>query len=556
MAAFAWAAFVAAAYEGARHDNLGYVYWRNATKRTTGSVIPWPKRIHFTSGSDYLKIRPNKFIVESQGQLMRCNIVAWAQDRYLKELFFDDVKPEDKDATPTNGRQLGSLDTLRLATSNQDGSFRCDVIPQVDDMDEAYNLTVASTSSENGNKTVEAHLEARSCWGILRGLETFSQLVFNLKGDTYAIRPVEVEDEPRFKHRGFMLDTARHYISLEKILDLIDAMAFNKLNIFHWHMVDDQSFPYESSTYPQLSKRSSYRPELVYSRQTVQAVIFYAAIRGIRVMPELDTPGHSYTLRHVPNVLSVCHDEKTKRPNGDFGPIDPTNPNAYKSVNRLLAELASVFPEQYFHAGGDEVDFDCWKSNPDITEWMVAQNMSGNYEELSNYYIRRLYNMIKGHKKTMLVWQEVFDFEANLPKDTIIHVWKDINNKPAFMKELNKVVRAGYQALLSSCWYLNYIDYGQDWIKYYQCDPADSKYIDPQFREQILGGEICMWTEFVDDTNVVSRTWPRASAAAERLWSPETSNNVNEFLNRLEQHRCRLTYRGIQAEPVNGPGYC
>lgn len=188
---------------------------------------------------------------------------------------------------------------------------------------------------------------------------------------------------------------------------------------------------------------------------------------------------------------------------------------------------------------------------------MAAHNMSGQYEELSNYYIRRLYNMLtKEHGKTMLVWQEVFDMGANLPlENTLVHVWKYINDKPAYMAQLARVVNSGYNALLSSCWYLNYIDYAQDWIKFYQCDPREAP-VSPHEAHRVLGGEICMWTEYVDDSNVISRSWPRASAAAERLWSPMEANNVDEFLHRLEQHRCRLLARGINAEPVNGPGYC
>ena len=353
-----------------------------------------------------------------------------------------------------------------------------------------------------------------------------------------------------------MLDTARHYISLEKILNLLDAMACNKLNVFHWHLVDDQSFPWESYVYPQLSKENSFRPNLIYTRQDLKFVILYAATRGIRVVAELDTPGHSYSLRQIPNLLSKCYDPKTKQPNGDFGPIDPTKSSAYKSIDKLLGEINEIFYDNYFHAGGDEVEFDCWASNPEIKSWMSARNISGNYEELSNYYIRRLYNLAKAKNMTMLVWQEVFDMGANLPKDAIIHVWKNINDRPNYMKELAKVVKSGYRALLSSCWYLNYIDYGEDWIKFYECDPVETKKLTSDEQKLVLGGEICMWTEYVDDTNVVSRTWPRASAAAERLWSSNKVNDVNEFAQRLEQHRCRLQARGIQAEPLIGPGYC
>lgn len=477
-----------------------------------------------------------------------------ALERYSRKLLFDDVGPESKDDAHRGRRKkVGQLKTAEVVGLQ---NFHCGIVPGPD-MDEAYNLTVSRIGT-----SFKLVLTARSGWGLLRALETLSQLIFNIKPEpgqaedvaTFAINIVDIQDEPRFKHRGFMLDTARHYIPVETILQMLDAMSFNKLNVFHWHIIDDQSFPLASETFPELSK-SAFKPDMVYTRQDVQIIILYAALRGIRVIPELDSPGHTYSMRQIPDLLSECYDSKTARSNGDFGPINPTKDSTYKTINDLIIEFKSQFSDPYFFAGGDEVDFDCWKSNPQINSWMKARNMSGNYEELTNHYMRQLYETLKYHEKTMVVWQEVFDMGAKLPLDTIVSVWKYINDTPAYMAQLASVVEQGYQAILSSCWYLNYIDYGQDWIKFYACDPRSSP-IERKHEHLIIGGEICMWTEFVDHTNVMSRTWPRASAAAERLWSPKEANDVEEFLHRLEQHRCRLLYRGINAEPVNGPGYC
>jgi hexosaminidase len=525
--------------------------------------VPQPKEMRRDNHLDYLEIVPSEFKLDSVLN-RECIIVSMAGKRYLPKLLFDDVAPEPKD-DPMFGRRrrLGRLERVELVAGDY---FKCESMPH-SDMDESYELVVEPVgghyndtrpTSSGQEQTFNGRIVARSSWGLLRGLETLSQLIFNIEPSSgrFGIGLVSIKDAPRFKHRGFMLDTARHYISLERIFEILDAMAADKLNVFHWHLVDDQSFPFQSAVFPQLSKLNSFRPELIYTPKDVQLVIMYAALRGIRVLPELDTPGHTYALRHIPNLLTECFDTKTGQPNGDFGPVDPTQPSAYAAVNKLLHEFAQVFADSHFHAGGDEVEFDCWRSNERVNNWMKANNMSDNYEALTNYYMRQLHKLIgTQHNKTMIVWQEVFDLGANLPKDVIVHVWKDINNKPGYMEELAGVVKAGYPALLSSCWYLNYIDYGQDWIKFYQCDPrADPVGVDTQ--HLVLGGEICMWTEYVDDTNVVSRTWPRASAAAERLWSPISSNDPKEFVSRLEQHRCRLIRRGIQVEPVVGPGYC
>lgn len=423
-------------------------------------------------------------------------------------------------------------------------------------MDESYTL-VATTESAPA-----IEIRANTSWGILRGLETMSQLIYKLADEnlvedsSFALEPVIIVDEPRFKHRGYMLDTSRHYISIEKIKLLLDAMSYNKLNVFHWHFSDDQSFPLVSSTFAQLSKETAYRPHLVYKPGDVSELIRYAADRGIRVMAELDSPGHSYSLRSLEGLLTKCYNETSGQPDGDLGPIDPTQLASYKIVAQLIKELGSTFRESLFHAGGDEVEYDCWNSNPQIRQWMLEHKIDGKYHELSNFYIRKIYDILSHYNKTMVVWQEVFDNNASLPLDSIVHVWKNIANPPAFMEETKEIVQKGYRAILSSCWYLNYIDYGQDWVKFYQCEPRQRPYIEETLEELVIGGEVCMWTEFVDDTNVISRTWPRASAAAERLWSPADITNVGNFLHRLEQIRCRMLSRGVDAEPVSGPGFC
>lgn len=516
-------------------------------QRTVGSVIPEPMSLKFLNNSDYLAIEPYQFQLNVYGLARDCSIVIRAVERYKRKFLFDDVEPSDRDDPEAGHRkQLGQLVSLDI---DQHSNFVCESLPHYE-MDESYSLRIVA-EGQNG----EASLEANTSWGILRGLETFSQLIFNYDSK-YAVRTVDITDKPRFKHRGFMLDTARHYISLRKIKKLLDAMAFNKLNVFHWHMVDDQSFPYESSVFPQLSKKTSFRPYMTYTQKDVERIIKYAADRGIRVIPELDTPGHTYAMRYVPNLLTKCFNSKTGKPNGDFGPIDPTQDGSYNLVGELIKEFKNLFKDNFFHAGGDEVEFDCWASNPNVVDWMQKHGMAGDFKKLSTFYIEKVSDILSRNNQTMIVWQEMFDDGANLDKDAVVvHVWKNINNRPAFMKELKHVVSANYRALLSSCWYLNYIDYGQDWIKFYRCDPA-SKPIDENEEHLVLGGEICMWTEYVDDTNVLTRTWPRASAAAERLWSPKETVDEEKFLHRLEQMRCRLLSRGVAAEPVNGPGYC
>lgn len=527
-------------------------------------MIPWPKNLTFFSSNpddDYLLINASNFRLLLNDKVSKCSIVQRAIDRYIgrKGLLFDDLKPNPSDDHTGQMKQIGSIDSVELRglESNELSSFACDSIPN-EQMIEDYFLDLSAKPN--------ARLEAKTSWGLIRGLETLSQLIFeiDLKSSSFGIRAVIIDDGPRFKFRGYMLDTARHYISLNNIYTTLDAMAFNKLNVFHWHIVDDQSFPYVSSFHPELSQKSSFRPNMIYTQADIRAIINYAADRGIRVLPEFDSPGHTYSMRHLPDFLTECYNTETKEPSGDYGPVNPIKLDNYKIMAKFIKEFKQLFPDSYFHAGGDEVDYDCWKSNPEITQWLIDRNMTGNYKQLQNTYIRKIYDFLAYYNRTMLVWQEVFDDGAQLPQDAIIHIWKYRGERAAYMEELKRVVSAGYRAILSSCWYLNYIDYGQDWVKLYQCDPRVEQTkingrnkLSPLVKQElVLGGEICMWSEFVDDTNVITRSWPRASAAAERLWSPGSKTNVNDFLHRLEQMRCRLLRRGVQAEPVNGPGYC
>lgn len=298
------------------------------------------------------------------------------------------------------------------------------------------------------------------------------------------------------------------------------------------------------------TNRGAYDPEThVYRPADVQYVIGEAAARGIRVMVEFDTPGHTLSWGQAyPELLTTCYTGDA--PNGELGPLDPTRKETYVFMAHFFAEVARVFPDQYLHLGGDEVSFDCWQSNPNITSFMRRMGFSSRFDKLEEYYIQRLLEIIQTLRKSYVVWQEVFDNNVTIAPDTVVHVWKPPQNE-----ELASVTSAGYRALLSACWYLDYISYGADWKKYYACDPHNFRG-SPQQKALVIGGEVCLWSEYIDATNIISRAWPRASAAAERLWSPATVNSVEEAAPRLEEHRCRMRRRGLMVEPQNGPGFC
>ncbi|XP_019496594.1 PREDICTED: beta-hexosaminidase subunit beta [Hipposideros armiger] len=414
----------------------------------------------------------------------------------------------------------------------------CDTFPNISS-DESYTLLV---------KGPAALLKANRVWGVLRGLETFSQLIYQDPYGAYTINESTISDSPRFPHRGILIDTARHYLPVNSILKTLDAMAFNKFNVLHWHIVDDQSFPYQSITFPELSNKGSYSLSHVYTPNAIRTVLEYARLRGIRVIPEFDTPGHTQSWgKGQKDLLTPCYN---KHQSGTFGPINPIRNTTYSFLSTFFREISVVFPDQFIHLGGDEVEFYCWESNPDIQYFMKQKGFGSDFKKLESFYIQKLLDIISTIKKGSIVWQEVFDDKVKLQPGTVVQVWK----RESYAQEQNVITAAGFPVILSAPWYLDWISYGQDWINYYKVEPLDFGGSQEQ-KKLVIGGEACLWGEYVDATNLTPRLWPRASAVGERLWSQKEIKNIDDAYKRLTIHRCRMVRRGIAAQPLF-TGYC
>ncbi len=398
--------------------------------------------------------------------------------------------------------------------------------------DESYSLEVSSSG---------AKLDAATPLGIMRGLETFLQLV-QTTSDGFAAPAIAIQDQPRFLWRGLMIDVGRHFIPLDVLKRNLDGMAAVKLNVFHWHLSENQGFRIESKKFPKLQEMGS--DGLYYTQHEVRDLIAYARDRGIRVVPEFDMPGHSTAwFVGYPELASGPGPYQIERKWGVFDPaMDPTQERTYKFLDTFIGEMANLFPDHYFHIGGDEVNGKQWDANPNIKAFMRAHGLKTN-QDLQAYFNTRVQRIVSKHGKTMVGWDEIL--RPDLPKDTVVQSWRGQDSLAAAAKQ-------GYRGILSFGYY---VDLMWPASKHYAVDPMSdaAANLSPDEKKLILGGEACMWSEYVSPENIDSRIWPRTAAIAERLWSPQDVTEVNSMYQRLQEVSRWLDWLGLTHYSSYGP---
>jgi len=379
--------------------------------------------------------------------------------------------------------------------------------------DESYTLEITSTG---------ATLSAPTPLGTLRGLQTFLHLV-QATPTGYAVPAVSIQDKPRFPWRGLMVDVGRHFMPLDSLRRTLDGMEAVQLNVFHWHLSDNQGFRVESKKFPKLQGEGS--DGHFYTQSEIREFIDFARDRGIRVIPEFDVPGHCTAMFvGYPELASGPGPYQIERHWGVMDPaIDITRESSYKFLDTLFGEMADLFPDQYFHIGGDEVNGKQWDANPEIQKFKTSHNIKDN-AGLQAYFNRRLLKIVNAHSKIMMGWDEILSPE--LPKTSVIQSWRG-------QQSLADAARQGYRGLLSNGYY---IDLMQPASQHYAADPLSgpAASLTAEEKQRVLGGEATMWTEYVSPENLDSRVWPRTAAIAERLWSPQTVTDVNSMYHRLK----------------------
>jgi hexosaminidase len=310
-------------------------------------------------------------------------------------------------------------------------------------------------------------------------------------------------------------------------------MAAVKLNVFHWHLSEDQGFRIESRAFPKLAGMGS--DGMFYTQQQARDIVAYAHDRGIRVVPEFDMPGHtSAWFVGYPDLASAPGPFHIEREFGIFDPVmDPTRESTYKFLDTFIGEMAAIFPDHFLHIGGDENNGVEWQANPHIQSFMREHNLKDT-AALQNYFNQRLLKLLEKHGKQMIGWDEILT--PDLPKGVVVQSWRGVDSLSAGAKN-------GYSGILSAGYYLNLNDTAAE---HYMVDPLPvASDLSPEQQAHILGGEACMWTEQADVQTIDSRIWPRAAAIAERLWSPRNVDGVDDMYRRLTVESLRLEALGL-----------
>ena len=432
-----------------------------------------------------------------------------------------------------------------LVSDSLCGQIRIDVqnciteIPELDD-DESYRLRIDNTGIS---------LTAPTTWGALHGVTTLWQLHAHgqLHGASWFI-----EDRPRFSWRGVLIDVARHFMSLALLLRVVDGMARLKMNVLHLHLTDDQGFRFCSEAFPELASDESY-PQVELTE-----LVAYAAARGVRVVPELDVPGHVNSWLQGYPAWGVKPADDTVKFGVHRACLNPTDESVYAALNALFAEVGAVFPDRYIHIGGDEVHPAWWREDQGVQDFIATHQLEDT-RGMQAYFNRRLCASLKEQGKCVIAWDEVL--HESVP-DMVVQNWRGATTRDiALAHSLDRVVSSGYyldlfypadlhyrfdpeapQAKLIALeeemkqdLRLAHVAQGLGWTVQWRDDaididalPATSK------RGRVLGGEACLWSELVNEDTLEMRLWSRLPAVAERLWSASTVTDLTDFYSRLQ----------------------
>ncbi|XP_050316391.1 chitooligosaccharidolytic beta-N-acetylglucosaminidase-like isoform X2 [Anthonomus grandis grandis] len=439
------------------------------------------------------------------------------------------------------------------------------------DTDESYSIS----SSSNGN-LINITIQAATFFGARHALETLSQLFIydDLRNRNLFPSNITISDSPAYAWRGVTLDTSRNYVKPSVIKRTLKAMAASKMNTFHWHITDSHSFPYVSASHPELSHYGAYSPSKIYDNSTIMHIIEYARIRGIRVVPELDSPAHVAEGWLQKGVITCFNwtPWSTYCAEPPCGQFDPSKEELYDLLEDVYGDMLAQFGTEVFHMGGDEVNMACWNGTTDLTAWMVDIKGWGvtknDFLKLWGYYQTEAASRLSikaGKDIPVILWSSDLTKQENVtsvldPTRYVIQVWDgsgDLSIPPLLSNGYN-ILLSNYDATYLDCGFAAWVSSGNNWCTPYKgwqelYDNKPEK-IAGIYKKQVLGGITALWSEQAGSTSVDNKVWPRAAAYAETLWT-EPTGDYSEAEERMLIHRDRLVKLGIDADEIQ-PEWC
>lgn len=380
-------------------------------------LMPWPQQVEQPAQAGWLTLTPQLTLQIVGDQL------PGAETRWLSRIARQTGWPLLPAAQPVEHP------TIRIAIAQA-----VNPVPQPDS-DESYQLDV----NRDG-----VLLKANSRFGAMRGMETLLQLTENSAEGT-RIPWITIHDKPRFAWRGILIDSARHFMPVKTLKRQIDGIAAARMNVLHWHLTDDQGWRFASLRYPQLQQKAS--DGLFYTQTEMREVVQYAAERGVRVVPELDIPGHASALAvAMPELISALGPYQMERGWGVFKPLlDPSNEQVYQVIDALVGEMAAIFPDPYLHIGGDEVDPSQWQASAAVQQFMRDRGLADPHA-LQAWFNQRVEKILEKHQRRMVGWDEIA--HPDLPHSILIQSWQG-------QDALGTVAKNGYRGILSTGFYLD-----------------------------------------------------------------------------------------------------
>jgi hexosaminidase len=430
----------------------------------------------------------------------------------------------------------------------------------------SYELIVTGDSA-----TVRASEPAGMFYGVQSLLQLLPPEVLSSKpvrNIAWTIPAVRIEDQPRFAWRGFLLDVGRHFFTKAEIKQLLDLMALHKLNIFHWHLTDDQGWRMEIKKYPRLTEIGAWRKNIgfgldpkaataygpdgryggYYTQADVRELVAYAQARQITIVPEIEMPGHaSAALAAYPRFS--CFGGAYSTDTGDLpGVYCAGKDETFEFLQNVLTEVCQLFPGKYIHIGGDEVSPENWKKCPKC-QAREAQESLKNEHELESYFIRRIEKFLNARGRTLVGWSEIR--EGGLAQNATIMDW---------IGGAVESAREGHDVVMTPTTYC-YLDYYQSTnnqtvepkaiggylplSQVYAFEPVPEN-LEPQFCSHIIGAQANLWTEYIASLQYATyMTLPRLSAFAEVVWSQPGSRNYDDFIRRLQVQARRFEQLGV-----------